>query len=298
MTSLHALLQQLPQLLQSEVSELIGSTAGMPEIDVLIKYRDVAASLKAAKLAKVRTGYTPRPERMTPQQIDAWSRQQNILAPGRGKIALVTRHIPYECALLLDSFVTQISALITHLQEAARLRAQHQADEAARQQAQRQAEEAARQFAQRQAEEAARLHAQRLAEEAARQLAQRQAEEAAQLAARQLAEQQAYAAAQALAEQKAQAAAIQAARLALELAPVVTPQPHETAVSAEHSLSDTFSETGPAREIVFIPGPAAMAEIDHATLVLKNSIDAAVALYASAIGPHLNAPQASSSAPS
>jgi hypothetical protein len=177
----------------------------------------------------------------------------------------------------LDNFVHQLLGVFNQLHEAARLRAQRQAEEAARLEAQRQAEEAARQLAQRQAEEAARLNAQRLAEEAAR-----------HVAARELAEQQAYAAAQALAEQKAQEAALQEARLALELASVVTTLP-KTPVSPEQASSEINPAATPAREIVFIPGPAAMAEIDRATLVLKQTIDAAVIQYAAAIGPHLKA---------
>lgn len=276
MPTLHTLLQQLPQSLQTAVSEHLGSTAGMTEIQALTRYRDVAGSLKANKLAKIPSSYTPRPERMTPQQIDRWTKQQGILAP-RGKISLMLRDAAYESALMLDNFVNQLQPMINQLHEAARVQAHRQAEEAARQEAQRQAEEAARQLAQGQAKEAARQHAQHLAEEAAR-----------QVAARQLAEQQANAAAQALAEQKAQEATLQEARLALELAPVITAQPPETAFTPEPTSNEIIPAPNPAREIVFMPGPAAMAEIDRATLALKQSIDAAVIQYASAISPYLN----------
>lgn len=284
-------LNTLPNAIRSELVAHVGHTAGMGPLQLVTHHRAVAQNLITQKRSRYEP-LAPHGE-MSGLILDMLQGSDLSFVSGLANKPF-PRWVTHEIIKHLQAFITDLAPVQTRLEQEA-----HQlAMEAARQQAQRQAEEAARQLAQRQAEEAARLHAQRLAEETARQLAQRQAEEAAQLAARQLAEQQAYAATQALAEQKAQAAAIQAARLALELAPVVTPQSLETAVSTEHPLSEAFSETGPAREIVFIPGPSAMAEIDHATLVLKNSIDAAVAIYASAIGPHLNTPQALSSAPS
>jgi flagellar biosynthesis GTPase FlhF len=274
MTSYVTLFNQLPQRLKLEIPAHLGSTDGMSEVQIVTRYKDVALGLKSTKLAALPPGYAPHSGHLTAQEFNGLGSPVGV-AP---EIAEITNQfIAYESAWHLENFVNQLQAVVNQLDEAARVEAQRQAEEAARQEAQRQAEEAARQLAQRQAEEAARLHAQRLAEEAAR-----------QLAARQLAEQQAYAAEQALAEQKAQEAALQEARLALELAAVVTTQPTETAVSTEPTSNEIIPATNPAREIVFIPGPAAMAEIDRATLALKHSIDAAVAQYASDIGPYLN----------
>lgn len=285
MTHYSTLLHQLPQRLQIEVTAHLGSIAGMSELQITTRYKDVAWWLRSVKLATLPPGYAPHSGHLTAQEFNGLGAPVG-LAP---EIAEITNQfIAYESAWHLDTFVHQLSAVIAQIHEAARLHAQRQAEEAARQMAQRQAEEAARQLAQRQAEEAARLHAQRLAEEAARQLAQRQAEEAAQLEARRLAEQQAYAAAQALAEQKAQEAALQEARLALELVPVIPEQALEAAFTKEPSSSETALTNSSVDEIAFMPGPAAMAEIDRATLALKQSIDAAVIQYAAAISPYLN----------
>lgn len=279
-------LNQLPNAIRSEVIAQVGHTAGMGPFQLVAHHRAVAQNLIVQK----RSRYEPLAPHGEMASLILDMLQGSDLSFVSGPTHQpFPRWVTHEIVNHLQVFIRNLVSVQTRLEQEA-----HQlAIEAAHQQAQRQAEEAARQLAQRQAGEAARLHAQRQAEEAARQLAQRQAEEAAQLAARQLAEQQAYAAAQALAEQKAQAAAIQAVRLALELAPVVTPRPLETAVSTEHSLSDTLSETGPARKVVFIPGPAATGEIDRATLVLKQSIDSAVTLYASTIAPYLNTTETS-----
>lgn len=274
MTHYSTLFSQLPQRLQSEISAHLGSIVGMSEVQIVTRYKDVAWWLRSTKLAALPPGYAPHSGHLTAQEFNGVGSPIGV-AP---EIAEITNQfIAYESAWHLDNFVHQLLAVINQLHEAARLQAQRQAEEAARVEAQRQAEEAARQLAQRQAEEAARLHAQRLAEEAAR-----------QVAARQLAEQQAYAAAQALAEQKAREVALQEARLALELAPVVPALP-ETPVGPGQTSSETIPAATPVREIVFIPGPAAMAEIDRATLVLKQTIDTAVIQYASAISPFLKA---------
>lgn len=264
------LFQQLARRLQIELTPHLGSIAGMSEIQIAIRYRDVAWWLRSVKLATLPPGYEAPPGHLTAEELGGLGEPSPHVSPEL--VAMMNEWMAYECAWHLEVFINQLETYLIKLQ----------------------AEEAARQLAQRQAEEAARLHAQRLAEEEARQLAQRQAMEAAQLAARQLAEQQAHAAAQALLEQKAQEAAIQAARIALELATAVTPPLPETTVSPEYTSSED-SKIGPARRVMFIPGPVAMAEIDRATLVLKSSIDAAVTLYASAIGPHLNTHEVSSS---
>jgi flagellar biosynthesis GTPase FlhF len=247
----------------------------MSDLQITTRYKDVAWWLRSVKLATLPQGYAPHSGHLTAQVFNGLGAPVGL---GPEVAEITNQFIAYESAWHLDNFVHQLSAVIAQIHEAARLHAQ------------RQSEEAARQMAQRQAEEAARLHAQRLAEEAARQLAQRQAEEAAQLAARQLADQQAYAAAQALAEQKAQEAALQEARLALELVPVIPEQSPEAAFNNEPSSSETALTNSSLAEIAFMPGPAAMAEIDRATLALKQSIDAAVIQYASAISPYLNSP--------
>lgn len=205
-------------------------------------------------------------------------------------VAIVNTFIAYESAWHLQNFINQLDVVLAQLHEAARQHAQRQAEESARQLAQRQAEEAARQLAQRQAEEAARLHAQRQAEEIARQLAQRKAEEAAQLGARQLAQQQAEAAAYALAQRKAKEAALEEIRLALELSTASKSEAAGTSTNIGEVPAPRASEVSPVKMIGFIPGPAAMAKIEQATLMLKHSIDSAVAQYASAISPYLNGP--------
>lgn len=286
MTNYSTLFHQLPQRLQIEISAHLGSTAGMSEVQIVTRYKDVAWWLRSVKLATLPPGYASHSGHLTAQEFNGLGSPVGV-APELAEI--MNQFIAYESCWHLDNFAHQLLAVITQLHEAARQQAQREAEEAARQLAQRQAEEAARLLAQRQAEEAARLHAQRLAEDAARQLAQRQAEEAAQLAARQLAEQQAKAAAEALALQQAQEAALQEARIALELAAAVQARPSETPANTDNILSESATADTPAPKIVFIPGPAAMAEIDRATLVLKQSIDAAVSQYASAISPYLNA---------
>jgi len=197
----------------------------------------------------------------------------------------VQAHITAESIRFLNLFINGLSSIQARLADEERQR------QAAELLAKRQAEEAALQLAQRQAEEAARLHAQHQAAEAGRQLAQRQAEEAAQLAARQLAQQQAETAARALTQRRAEEAALEEMRLALELRPASGSQAAQIpAVIAEGSAPKT-SAAHPVKEIVFIPGPAAMAEIERATLVLKRNIDVAVTEFASAIAPHLRMPE-------
>jgi flagellar biosynthesis GTPase FlhF len=288
MTHYSTLVHQLPQRLQIEVAAHLGPISGMSELQIATRYKDVAWWLRSVKLATLPPGYAPHSEHLTAQEFSGLGAPVGV-AP---EIAAMTNQfIAYESAWHLENFVHQLSAVIAQIHEAARLHAQRQAEEAARQIAQRQAEEAARQLAQRQAEEAARLHAQRMAEEAARQLAQRQAEEAAQLAARQLAQQQAETAARALAQHRAEEAALEEMRLALELKPASGSQAAQIpAVIAEGSAPET-SNAHPVKEIVFIPGPAAMVEIERATLVLKPNIDVAVTEFASAIAPHLRMPE-------
>ncbi|WP_199885089.1 hypothetical protein [Pseudomonas bohemica] len=271
-----------------EISAHLGSTAGMSEVQIATRYKDVAWWLRSVKLATLPPSYAPHSGHLTAQEFNGLGAPVGV-APELAEI--LNQFIAYESSWHLDNFVHQLLAVITQLHEAARQQTQREAEQAARQLAQRQAEEAARQLAQRQAEEAARLYAQQQAEEAARQLAMRQAEEAARLAARQLAEQQTHASAQALAQQKAQEAALQEARRALEIMSAVPVKPAGAPAQTASTSVETASRGRAAQAISFVPGPAAMAEIDRATLVLKQGIEAALTQYALAIAPYLNTPE-------
>ncbi|WP_447652182.1 hypothetical protein [Pseudomonas abietaniphila] len=286
MHELNAQLSQLPEFLHSEIAAHTGQTAGLPLAHIIARYRDSAAQLIAQKQAN----YRPAP----PNDILAGHRatreelQQTVDLRGLPTIIpnpfeeSLQAHITAESIRFLNLFINGLSSIIARLADEERQR------QAAELLAKRQDEEAALQLAQRQAEEAARLHAQHQAAEAARQLAQRQTEEAAQLAARQLAQQQAETAARALARHRAEEAALEEMRLALELKPASGSQAVQAPAVISKESPPKTSDAHPAKEIVFIPGPAAMAEIGRATLVLKHSIDAAVVQYASAIGPYLN----------
>lgn len=120
-------------------------------------------------------------------------------------------------------------------------------------------------IAQHQAEETARQHARRLAEEAARHLAQQQAEEAARELARRQAEE---------ALLRAQQEIEEAAR---RLAQKKTDEEIARA-----------SAIRPASSLDLVLGPQAAAEVSAAVMVLKNSIDQAVATFAKSIAPHAN----------
>lgn len=286
MHELNAQLSQLPEFLHSEIAAHTGQTAGLPLAHIIARYRDSAAQLIAQKQAN----YRPAP----PNDILAGHRatreelQQTVDLRGLPTIIpnpfeeSLQAHITAESIRFLNLFINGLSSIIARLADEERQR------QAAELLAKRQDEEAAIQLAQRQAEEAARLHAQHQAAEAARQLAQRQTEEAAQLAARQLAQQQAETAARALAQHRAEKTALEEMRRALELKPESGSQAVQAPAVISKESPPKTSDAHPAKEIVFIPGPTAMAEIERATLVLKHRIDAAVVQYASAIGPYLN----------
>jgi len=285
-------LQQLPNVLQLEIAAHLGSIAGMTELQIVSRYRDVAAYLKQSKLASIQPSDQGYPGHLTVEEFNSMS---GAPLPGVAPVfvELHRQLLASEGAWYLENFINQLFTVQAHLEQAARQLAQQQAQEAARQLAQRQAHEAAQRLAQQQAEEAARQLAQRQAEEAARQLAQQQAAEAARLAAqaaaRQLAQQQAQAAALAFAQRAAEEQALREARLALELAaaPASVEVPIEDAIN--RSESPVLRE---ATEIRFIPGPAATAAIEQATVKLKRSIDASISQFASDIGPYLKPAQA------
>ena len=289
MHELNAQLSQLPEFLHSEIAAHTGQTAGLPLVHIIARYRDSAAQLIAQKQANYRPG--PPNDILAGHRATREELQQTVDLRGLPAIIpnpfedSVQAHITAESIRFLNLFINGLSSIQARLADEERQR------QAAELLAKRQAEEAALQLAQRQAEEAARLHAQHQAAEAGRQLAQRQAEEAAQLAARQLAQQQAETAARALTQRRAEEAALEEMRLALELRPASGSQAAQIpAVIAEGSAPKT-SAAHPVKEIVFIPGPAAMAEIERATLVLKRNIDVAVTEFASAIAPHLRMPE-------
>lgn len=276
-------LNQLPNAVRSEMTAHAGHTDGMAPLQLVTHHRAIAHNIIAQKRAR----YEPLPPHGEMASLISDMLQGNDLSFLSGAAHQpFPRWVTHEIVKSLQDFINNLAPLQSKLEQESHQRAAHAA-----QMAQRQAEEAARQLAQRQAEEAARLHAQRMAEEAARQLAQRQVEEAAQLAARQLAQHQAETAARALAQHRAEEAALEEMRLALELKPASGSQAAQIPAVIEEGSATKTSNAHPVKEIVFIPGPAAMVEIERATLVLKRNIDVAVTEFASAIAPHLRMPE-------
>lgn len=291
------LLQQLPGSIQSEVVAHLGSTTGMSDLQIVERYRDAASQLRAAKLASI-PPYAPGERddagHLTLDQFNSMVGADLSFM----SVPLVEVHrqiIASEVVWYLNNFINQLSSTHAQMIEAARQEAQRQAEEAARRRAQQQAEEAARQLARRRAEEADRLHAQQLAEQQARELQERRAKEAAEVAARQLAEQQAEAAAQVLINERAQESALREARLATELVAATREPIPQTHSDGSGEPEDDVADSQALRHLLFIPGPLAMAEVERATVALKQRIDAAVAEYASSIGPYLTTPSTSAS---
>lgn len=285
------LLQQLPGSIQSEVIAHLGSTSGMSELQIVERYRDAASQLRAIKLASI-PPYAPgegdNAGHLTLDQFNSMV-GADLSFMSAPLVEVHRQIIASEVVWYLNNFINQLSSTHAQMIEAARQEAQRRAEEAARQLAQQQAEEAARQLARQRAEEAARLHAQQLAEQQAR----GRAKEAAEVAARQLAEQQAEAAAQALINQRAQESALREARLATELVAATKEPIAQTRSDGSGEPEDDLADSQALRHLLFIPGPLAMAEVERATVVLKQRIDAAVAEYASSIGPYLNTPSTS-----
>lgn len=267
-------LNQLPYAIRAELTAHVGDTSGFTAIQRVAHHRAVANNLIAYK----RSLYEPLAPGDEIAGVIADMLQGTDLSFITGPAHQpFPRWATHEIIKYLQVFMNNLAPVQTRLEQEAHQRAVQAAQEAARIAAQRQAEEAERRRIQ---EEAARLQAQREAEAAA--------SLAAEQAARLLAKQQAEAAAQALAQRKADEAALEEARMALALVKASVPQPAQTTAETSDGTSEHSAEHRPAREILVIPGPAAMAEIDRATLALKHSIDAAVAQYASAIGPNLN----------
>jgi hypothetical protein len=267
-------LNQLPHPIRTEVVLHAGNTAGMAPTQLIAHYRAVAQNVIAQKRAR----YEPlQPGNEMAGLIADMLQGPDLSFVSGPQDQLLARWATHEIIKYLQVFVGNLAHLQTRLEQEAHQRAVQAAQEAARIAAQRQAEEAERRRAQ---EEAARLQAQRESEEAARR--------ATEQAARLLAKQQAEAAARAIAQRKAEEAALEEARIALELA--TAPVPQSTLANTNRDDSEAHTATHPTREVVVVPGPTAMAEIDRATMVLKHSIDAAVAQYASAIAPYLSMP--------
>lgn len=273
MHEINQFLNQLPYSIRAELTAHVGDTSGFTPVQRVAHHRAVAQNLIANK----RSLYEPlQPgDEMASLIADMLEGHDLSMVSGPAHQPFA-RWVTYEIIKRLQAFINNLAPVQTRLEQEAHQRAAQAAQEAARIAAQRQAEEAERRRTQ---EEAARLQAQREAEAAARL--------AADQAARLLAKQQSEAAARAFAQRKAEEAALEESRMALALVKASMRQ-SETPAEANNGITKHSAEQRAASEIVFIPGPAAMAEIDRATLTLKHSIDAAVAQYASAIGPYLN----------
>ena len=278
-------LNLLANFLHLEVVAHAGDTGGLSARDRAGRFRAVADSMVAARpLSAYHAHGSDTVFSDGPFDREEMELLKKLVDQFRGKehsAALDRLHkFNRESIRQLKGFSASMAAIQARLDHEAHQAALRQAEEVAR----RHAEEAARQAAQRHAEEMAR----RQAEEAARQYAQRQAEAAAQAAAehaaRVLAIQQAEAATQELARRRAQEAAAEQARLALELAARAA-----ATAAAERSVEPVTntSGNGTSRLIEFVPGPVSSAAIAHATLQMKSAIEAEVARFAHAIGPHI-----------
>lgn len=271
-------LSQLPRAVRLDIEAHAGQTSAMTPAQLAAHYRAIAQNLIEQK----RSRYQPLPpgDEMARTIFDVL--QGNDLSFIGGPVHQpFPRWVTHQIIKFLQGFINNLAPLQARFEHEARQRALQAVQEVARVEAQRQAEDAERR---------------RVQEEAVRQLAQRQAEEATRLAAeqaaRQLGRQQAEAAAQALPKREADEFALYEARLALELVATEAAQSVEDSVNTDIALiTSRAQEKVPAHEILFVPGPAAMAEIDRATLVLKHSIEAAVTQYESAISPYLNTPK-------
>jgi hypothetical protein len=266
-------LSQLPRAVRLDVEAHAGQTSAMTPAQLAAHYRVVAQSLIEQK----RSRYQPMPpgDEMARTIIDML--QGNDLSfIGGPAYQPFPRWVTHQIIELLQGFISNLAPIQARLEQEARHLALQAAQEVARLEGERRAEDAERR---------------RIQEHAVRQLAQQQAEEAIRLAAEQAARQQAEAAAQAHAQRENEVT-LNEARLALELVTAVAAQPVEAAVNTDGALIiPSAQEKVPTHEILFVPGPAAMVEIDRATLLLKHSIDVAVTQYVSAISPYLNTPK-------
>jgi hypothetical protein len=258
-------LDLLPKFLRSEVTVAAGETAGLSPQELAERYRTTADAMVVKKRASYvpsmldhEEAKAPTPSKADIEKIAAF----NLPLNNHPVTNQIRTSLMYYVLKYLATFSKNIFAIETNLKHQANLA---RAAEAARQQAVAQEKlriqgEAARKIAQREAAEAARL--------------------AAELAARRLAHEQTELVMKALAQRKAEEAALQDMRTVLWATPV---KPDE--------LPGSIQKHSSARPIGFMPGPAAIAEIERATLLMKHSIDNAVEQYALAITPYLKTPE-------
>jgi hypothetical protein len=262
-------LNQLPFPVRTEVDAHAGHTDSMTPAQLVAHYRAIAQNLIEQKRAR----YLPLvpSDEMTSVITYMLHASENLsnLISGREHVPF-PRWVTHEVIRFLQSFVNNLAPVQVRLEQEAHQRAMQAEQDAARLAAQRQAEE----------------FEHRRAQEAARQLAQLQAEEAARLAAHLAASQLAQRQAEAVAQRDTEETALQATHLALEVK-ANQDQLQQRVPDKREAGSPHVPEQLP-RAIALIPGPAAMAEIERAELVLKTSIETAVAHYAAAISPFLD----------
>lgn len=271
-------LDLLPNFLQKELTIAAGNTDGLSDQNLIARYKMTAETLIAAK----RLGYKPSKSDSAFDKMPAMSKSDVEQMATFKPAARLENHPYWQSARRGMTYV-----VLKYLNEFCKGLAGIEASLIKEAEIQR-AAEIARQ-------RAVEMETLRLKQEAARQLLQRQVEEAArvaaELAARQLAKQQVEAAAAELAQRKMDEAALQEARAALE---VVVAQPPESAGNtAAADATENVAAPRQAEHVVVVPGPAAMAEINHATLELKRSIESSVRQYSLVIRPYLEIQDAS-----
>lgn len=262
-------LNQLPFSVRTEVDAHARHTHGMAPAQLVAHYRAIAQNLIEQKRAR----YLPLvpSDEMTSVITDLLHVSENLSNLINGwKNVPFSRWVTHEVIRFLQSFVNNLAPVQVRLEQEAHQRAVQAEQEVARLAAQRHAEEVEH----------------RRAQEAARQLAQHQAEEAARLAANLAALQLAQRQAEAVAQRNTEETASRATHLALEIKANQDQLQQRVPYKGEATPPYVTEQLPPA--IALIPGPAAMAEIERAKLVLKTSIETAIAHYAAAISPFLN----------
>lgn len=248
MEEFHHHVRQLPDFLQHDLAEQVGNTAGLSHAQIVTRYRTSAERL-------------------------VHNRYHELSAQDINDARMYLGHLPYTKESI-ESYLNFRRQGITGIGFSEGMNNAHFILESNRflttfvnhiVPVEARLTENERLIAQRQAEEAARQHAQRLAEEAARHMAQQQAEEAARELARRQAEE-----ALLRAQQEVEEAA---RRLAQKKAA------EETARA---------SAIRPTSSLERVLGPQAASEVSAAVMVLKNSIDQALVVFANSIAPHTN----------
>lgn len=259
------LLHELPDFLRNQVVSSVGSTHNLSLVQILSRYRGQADRLAAEKRSQYR-GYRDISDFFDVGPLD--KAQMDFLkgvVDGRPtnhsslfeglRDRYVGESIPY--LIRFSEALVGLQAQAEQAEEAARQRAQRQAEEAARQ-------EAARQQVQRQAEEAAR-------QEAARQQAQRQAEEAAR---------------QEAARQEVQRQAEKGAFLLTvpSLRQVVVERLLQQAKAERAAIEQTgiiLGEKG--KEILWLPGLPAASELEKALAQFNEDVDKGIGGFIAAM---------------